>query len=64
MIHSISRFLPFTINKVYFWYSTIFLIIRTTGMFLTAASINDNSTYALNVFRSIPSEGWTQEVIF
>ncbi|XP_070498772.1 gustatory receptor for sugar taste 64a-like [Chironomus tepperi] len=54
--------LPFLANKIYFWYSTVFLICRTSAMFLTSASINDESIKPLSVFRSIPSEGWTQEV--
>lgn len=31
-------------------------------MFLTSASINDESIKPLAVFRTIPSNGWTQEV--
>ena len=31
-------------------------------MFLTTASVNDESVKPLAVFRSIPSEGWTQQI--
>ena len=54
--------LPFLANKIYFWYSTIFLICRTSAMFLASASINDESIKPLAVFRTIPSEGWTHDV--
>jgi len=56
------RPLPFLANKIYFWYSTVFLICRTSAMFLTSATINDESIKPLAVFRAIPSDGWTQEV--
>ncbi|KAL7039352.1 hypothetical protein ACKWTF_009883 [Chironomus riparius] len=54
--------LPFLVNKIYFWYSTVFLICRTSAMFLISASINEESIKPLSVFRTIPSNGWTQEV--
>ncbi|XP_070498930.1 gustatory receptor for sugar taste 64a-like [Chironomus tepperi] len=50
--------LPYSANKIYFWYSTAFLICRTFAMFLTTASVNDESIKPLAVFRSIPSDGW------
>lgn len=59
---NIFRPIPFLANKIYFWYSTIFLICRTSAMFLISASVNDESVKPLAVFRTIPSEGWTQEV--
>lgn len=55
------RRLPFLINRIYFWYSLIFLIARTSAMFLLASSINDESKKPLKVLRSIPNRGWFPE---
>lgn len=53
-----SRKLPFLINSVYYWYSMIFLIARTSAMFFIASSINDEAKKPLKILRSIPNEGW------
>ncbi|XP_017472223.1 PREDICTED: gustatory receptor for sugar taste 64a [Rhagoletis zephyria] len=54
--------LRWPINYVYFWFSLLFLIGRTTFVFLTAASINDEAKDALSVLRRIPANTWCVEV--
>lgn len=56
------RPLPYNASKIYFWFSTIFLICRTFTMFLITASINDESVKPLAVFRTIPKYGWLPQV--
>ena len=56
------RTLPYIINKVYFWYSFIFLIFRTTATFMYASFIVENSRKPLRIFRTIPTEGWSEEL--
>jgi gustatory receptor len=50
--------LPFPINAVYFWYSMLFLIARTSAMFFIASSINDEAKKPLKILRTIPNSGW------
>ncbi|CAO1403359.1 unnamed protein product [Diamesa serratosioi] len=52
---------PFPINTFYFFYSLIFLIGRSSTLFLMAASINDESKRPIKVLRTIPPEGWHSE---
>lgn len=54
--------MPFLINYLYFWYSLLYLIGRTTCAFLCAASIHDASRKPLDFFRHTSSSGWCQEV--
>lgn len=60
IFHSSS--LPFLSNKVYFWYSLIFLSSRASATILIANTVHSNSRYPLRVFRTIPSEGWNEEL--
>lgn len=50
------------INYVYFWYSTLYLVGRTACVFLTAATINDESKSSLSVLRRVSSRNWCVEV--
>nr|NP_001261226.1 gustatory receptor 61a, isoform B [Drosophila melanogaster]NP_523877.1 gustatory receptor 61a, isoform A [Drosophila melanogaster]Q9W0M2.2 RecName: Full=Gustatory receptor for sugar taste 61a [Drosophila melanogaster]AAF47421.2 gustatory receptor 61a, isoform A [Drosophila melanogaster]AGB93921.1 gustatory receptor 61a, isoform B [Drosophila melanogaster] len=50
------------INYVYFWYSLIFLLARTSLVFMTASKIHDASLLPLRSLYLVPSDGWTQEV--
>ncbi|XP_016994153.3 gustatory receptor for sugar taste 61a [Drosophila takahashii] len=50
------------INYVYFWYSLIFLLARTSLVFMTASKIHDASLLPLRSLYLVPSGHWTQEV--
>ncbi|XP_037946062.1 gustatory receptor for sugar taste 64a-like [Teleopsis dalmanni] len=54
--------LRWPINYIYFWYSLLYLIGRTAYVFLTAASINDESKAALGVLRRVSKTTWCVEV--
>ncbi|EDW70120.1 gustatory receptor for sugar taste 64a [Drosophila virilis] len=54
--------LRWPINYVYFWYSVLYLVGRTACVFLTAATINDESKTALTVLRRVSSRNWCVEV--
>lgn len=48
-------------NSVYYWYSLIFLIARTSAVFFIASSIHDESKKPLKILRTIPNDGWFGE---
>ncbi|EDX00826.2 uncharacterized protein Dyak_GE16640 [Drosophila yakuba] len=50
------------INYIYFWYSLLFLLARTSLVFMTASRIHDASLLPLRSLYLVPSNGWTQEV--
>ncbi|XP_039486795.1 gustatory receptor for sugar taste 61a isoform X3 [Drosophila santomea] len=50
------------INYIYFWYSLLFLMARTSLVFMTASRIHDASLLPLRSLYLVPSNGWTQEV--
>ncbi|XP_017126641.1 gustatory receptor for sugar taste 61a [Drosophila elegans] len=50
------------INYVYFWYSLIFLLARTSLVFMTASKIHDTSLLPLKSLYLVPNGHWTQEV--
>ncbi|EDV97687.1 gustatory receptor for sugar taste 64a [Drosophila grimshawi] len=50
------------INYIYYWYSMLYLVCRTACVFLTAATINDESKSALAVLRRVSSKNWCVEV--
>jgi gustatory receptor len=49
-------------NKLYFWYSLIFLGARTTATILIGSTVQHNARRPFEVFRTIPSEGWNEEL--
>lgn len=49
-------------NKVYFWYSLLFIASRTSATNLIASRIQISSKAPFAVFRTIPSEGWNEEL--
>lgn len=53
---------PSIAHALYFWYSLVFLIIRTLAVSLFSADINDESKEPLKVFRVVPPESWCLEV--
>ncbi|XP_030372204.1 uncharacterized protein LOC115622411 [Scaptodrosophila lebanonensis] len=54
--------LRWPINYIYFWYSLLYLVGRTAFVFLTAATINDESKGALGVLRRVSSRAWCVEI--
>ncbi|XP_033149613.1 gustatory receptor for sugar taste 64a [Drosophila busckii] len=54
--------LRWPINYIYFWYSMLYLVGRTACVFLTAATINDQSKSALGVLRRVSSKNWCVEL--
>lgn len=54
--------LPFFINKFYFWYSLIFLAARSAATIMIASAVQLEARRSLEIFRSIPSEGWNDEL--
>lgn len=55
------RTLPTAYRMVYFWYSLIFLILRTFAVSLFAARIHDESKKPIKILRAIPSSSWNTE---
>ncbi|KAM7357503.1 gustatory receptor 64a isoform 5-T6 [Cochliomyia hominivorax] len=54
--------LRWPINYIYFWYSLLYLIGRMAFVFLSAASINDQSKAGLPVLRKVSPRTWCVEV--
>ncbi|XP_017136212.1 gustatory receptor for sugar taste 61a [Drosophila miranda] len=50
------------INYVYFWYSLLFLLARTSLVFMSASKIHDASLLPLRTLYLVPSTHWTEEV--
>lgn len=46
---------------IYFWFSLIFLIIRTFIVSLSAARVNDESREPIWILRAISSDSWETE---
>ena len=53
--------MPSFMNKVYFWFSLIFLITRTLAVSLYASYIHDESKKPINILRAIPRHSWCKE---
>lgn len=49
-------------HAAYFWFSLIYLIVRTLAVSLYSAEIHDESKRPIEVFRAIPRESWCLEV--
>lgn len=47
---------------LYFWFSLLYLIIRTLAVSLYSAEINDESKRPVEYLRAIPRESWCLEV--
>ncbi|KAG4070159.1 hypothetical protein HA402_003849 [Bradysia odoriphaga] len=54
--------LPHFMNFLYFWYSLLYLIGRTTGVFLIASSINDAAKYPVTFVRQRQTTEWCSEI--
>lgn len=48
-------------HMIYFWFSLIFLIMRTFAVSFLAARIDDESRKPINILRTIPSHLWNEE---
>lgn len=59
--HSSLRPLPSFMNKVYFWFSLLFLIWRTLSVSLYASYIHDESKKTITILRAIPRCSWCKE---
>uniref|UniRef100_A0A182SCH9 Gustatory receptor n=1 Tax=Anopheles maculatus TaxID=74869 RepID=A0A182SCH9_9DIPT len=58
----VSKKLANTIEDAYYWFSLVFLIIRTVIVFLSAAHIHDCAKKPLDIIMKIPNVGWCVEV--
>lgn len=47
---------------IYFWFSLLYLIMRTLAVSLFSAEINDKSKRPVEVLRAIPRESWCLDV--
>lgn len=56
------RELDHLIAYVYYWYSLLYLIARTAGLFMFAHAINDAAAAPLQTIRRLPTAGWGPEV--
>lgn len=54
--------MPYLINKIYFWYSLLYLIGRTCVVFLCAGSIHDVSRRPIEYIRTVPTCEWCTEL--
>lgn len=52
------RPLPTVLRSLYFWFSLVFIIFRTTAVSFSMARINDESKKPIDILRSIPSHSW------
>lgn len=50
------------VNYIYYWYSLLYLIGRTVGVFLSASAINDASREPIEVIKKVNSAEWCPEV--
>ena len=57
-----SRNQAFIIDEIYFYFSVTYLIYRTSATFLFASSIYEASRKPLKIIRSVPDQGWCQEI--
>ncbi|XP_073836402.1 gustatory receptor for sugar taste 64f-like isoform X1 [Musca autumnalis] len=54
--------MPSTVATVYFYFSLIFLFLRSLALSLYSAAVYDESRKPLRVLRSVPKESWCLEV--
>lgn len=61
--HQINCFrsLPTIHRMVYFWYSLIFLLMRTLAVSFFAARINDESKKSIKILRDLNTHSWNNE---
>lgn len=49
-------------NLTFYWYSLIYLILRTFFVYICASEINDESKKSVEVFRAVPRASWCIEI--
>jgi gustatory receptor len=54
--------LPFLISKIYFWFSFLFLVARTSVTILVGAQVYESARRPYKVLRAVPSEMWSEEL--
>lgn len=54
--------MPSFAHALYFWFSLIFLIIRTLAVSLYSAKIYEESKKPIDVLRSVPHNAWYIDV--
>lgn len=57
-----SRSLPFVISAIYFWFSLVYLMARTTVMITFASKVYENAREPLSIIRGIPTDVWCSEL--
>lgn len=62
LILYMNREFPYLLNRVYFWYSFGFVLVRTLVMLFCAASVHDASRTPLTILRGVPSKAYSVEV--
>lgn len=62
VIYFSSRPLENIAHAIYFWFSLIFLIVRTIAVSLYSSMIHDESRVPLSIMNKVPIEGWYDEV--
>lgn len=58
----INRPMPSIPHAIYFWFSLIFIILRTLAVSLYSAEIYDQSKKPIEVLRDVPNSSWCAEV--
>ncbi|XP_055715739.1 gustatory receptor for sugar taste 64a-like [Phlebotomus papatasi] len=59
---NIFNILPYTTSQIYFWYSLIYLILRSLCLLLCTSEINDQSKRPLVILKTIPTYAWCVEL--
>uniref|UniRef100_A0A1B0D991 Gustatory receptor n=1 Tax=Phlebotomus papatasi TaxID=29031 RepID=A0A1B0D991_PHLPP len=59
---NIFNILPYTTSQIYFWYSLIYLILRSLCLLLCTSEINDQSKRPLLILKTIPTYAWCVEL--
>lgn len=54
---------PDLVHGLSFWYSLLFLIVRSYGVCLYSSSINVEARKPIGILRTLPSQTWCVEVI-
>lgn len=55
--------MPFLISKLYFWYSLIYLIVRSLCVFYFASGIHDASRKPALILRNLAPKAYSAEVL-
>jgi gustatory receptor len=53
---------PFVISKIYFWFSFLFLVARTSVTILFEAQVYESARRPYKVLRTVSAELWCEEL--